>query len=270
MSTIKLVISDLHLADGHPILEGFGDTQQAAVEGLVKAASSNGPLGDAEDVELIINGDCFDFLAVQPYAADGTINVVTDLGKLEKIVSVHRAFFETLLYFISLPGRHVTFLRGNHDIELIFEEVQAGILAAIYGTQSQGQRVNFCHTPFYRPLKDVYIEHGNQYDFWNHAGDTWDEQGQPLQPKPGVITLPVGTQYFQRASHAISVQYPYFDHFEPAMDTISQRALLCLLNSGRGVWERLAWIPKLYKKMCSHETTVGGRQRGKKNLWRRR
>jgi len=230
MSTIKLVISDLHLADGHPILEGFGDTQQAALEGLVNAASSDGPLGDAEDVELIINGDCFDFLAVPPYAADGTINVVTAIGKLEKIVSVHRAFFETLLYFISLPGRHVTFLTGNHDIELIFAEVQAGILAAIYGTQSRGQRVNFCRTPFYRPLRDVYIEHGNQHDFWNHASDTWDEHGLLLQPKPGVITLPVGTQYFQRASHPIGVQYPYFDHFEPAMDTMSQIALLCLLN----------------------------------------
>jgi UDP-2,3-diacylglucosamine pyrophosphatase LpxH len=230
MSTIKLVISDLHLADGHPMLEGFGDAQQAALEGLVNAASGDGPLGDAEDVELIINGDCFDFLAVPPYAADGTTTVVTATGKLEKIISVHRAFFETLSYFISLPGRHVTFLTGNHDIELIFEEVQAGILAAISGTQSRGQGANFCHTPFYRPLRDVYIEHGNQYDFWNHASDTWDEQGQPLQPKPGVITLPVGTQYFQRASHPISVQYPYFDHFEPAMDTMNQVALLCLLN----------------------------------------
>src|SRR5258707_14664278 len=110
MSTIKLVISDLHLADGHPMLEGFGDTQQATLEGLVSAASSDGPLGDAEDVELIINGDCFDFLVVPSYAADSTITVDTALGKLEKILSVHRAFFETLLYFISLPGRHVTFL----------------------------------------------------------------------------------------------------------------------------------------------------------------
>src|SRR5260221_163801 len=84
MSTIKLVISDLHLADGHPMLEGFGDTQQAALEGLVNVATSDGPLGDAEDVELIINGDCFVSLAFPPYTADGITNVVTALEKLEK------------------------------------------------------------------------------------------------------------------------------------------------------------------------------------------
>ncbi len=116
MSKIKLVISDLHLADGHPILEGFGDAQQSALEGLLNAVFSDGVQGSAEDIELIINGDCFDFLVVPPYAADGTIDINTALGKVEKIIPVHRAFFETLERFISLAGRHVTFIIGNHDI----------------------------------------------------------------------------------------------------------------------------------------------------------
>ena len=64
MPKIKLVISDLHLADGHPIFEGFGDSQQSALEGLLNAASNCGLFGNAEDVELIINGDCFEFLSV--------------------------------------------------------------------------------------------------------------------------------------------------------------------------------------------------------------
>ena len=34
MSNTTLVISDLHLADGHTILDGFGDAQQAAFEAL--------------------------------------------------------------------------------------------------------------------------------------------------------------------------------------------------------------------------------------------
>src|SRR5260370_16872595 len=106
MSTIKLVISDLHLADGHPMLEGFGDTQQAALEGLVNAASSDGPLGDAEDVELIINGDSFDFLAVPPYTADGTTNVVTALRQLDTLLSVHRPSLAPLSYFIPSPHLH--------------------------------------------------------------------------------------------------------------------------------------------------------------------
>lgn len=234
MPKIKLVISDLHLADGHPILDGFGDLQQSALEGLLNAASGNGSggyPGDAEDVELIINGDCFDFLAIPPYVAHGTMDTGTALGKLETILSAHRPFFETLQRFITLPGRYVTFLVGNHDIELFFDEVQARIREAIYnGTREQGQDIYFCHTSFYRPLLDVYIEHGSQYDFWNHASGIWDAHGQPYQPKPATITLPIGTQYFQRASHPISVGYPYFDHFEPSVDSMIQIALLCLLN----------------------------------------
>ena len=39
MPKIKLVISDLHLADSHSIFEGFGDLQQSALEGLLSATS---------------------------------------------------------------------------------------------------------------------------------------------------------------------------------------------------------------------------------------
>jgi UDP-2,3-diacylglucosamine pyrophosphatase LpxH len=228
MSKIKLVISDLHLADGHPILDCFGEQQQSAFEGLLAAAYTGGSLGGAEDVELIINGDCFDFLTVPPYGMHGTIDASTSVGKLEKIISAHGPFFETLERFTAQPGRHVTFMTGNHDIELVFEVVCSRICQAISSQRDQG--VDFCRSCFYRPLPDVYIEHGNQYDFWNHTSGIWDEYGQPLQPEPGAIMLPVGTQYFQRAAHPISIQYPYFDHFDPSMDSMSQIALLSLLN----------------------------------------
>jgi hypothetical protein len=98
------------------------------------------------------------------------------------------------------------------------------------GTASDS-RVRFCETRFYRPLPDVYIEHGNYYDFWNHAiKGLWDEAGQPLNLERTTITLPVGSWYFQHAANLISIQYAYFDHLEPSMNTMRQIALLCLLN----------------------------------------
>lgn len=230
MPKILLVISDLHLADGHPMLDGFSDHQQAALEGLLNAASSSGSLGNAEDVELIINGDCFDFLMMQPYEQHGTTNPTTALLKLEKVIAAHRPFFEALQRFISFPGRHITFITGNHDVELIFAEVQARICESILGEQDRRECVDFCQTRSYRPLLDVYLEHGNQYDFWNRICYMWDEQGQPLRLKPQTITLPLGTQYIQRAAHHINVQYSYFDHFEPGINLTRQVALLCLLN----------------------------------------
>ena len=230
MPKIKLVISDLHLADDHPIFEGFSDSQQSALDGLLNAASNTGSFGNAEDIELIINGDCFEFLFLHPHESQGTTYPAIAMPKLEKIIAAHRPFFNTLQRFISQPGRNITFITGNHDIELGFHEVQARIREAISYGRNKKERVNFCHARFYRPLPDVLIEHGNQYDFWNRIIGLWDEQGQALTLKPATITLPLGTQYVQRAAYPINAHYPYFDHFEPAMNLTPQIALLCLLN----------------------------------------
>ena len=230
MPKIKLVMSDLHLADSHSIFEGFGDLQQSALEGLLSAASNNGFADNADDVELIINGDCFEFLFMEPHEKRDITYAATALSKLERVIDGHRPFIDALKRFISQTGRHITFITGNHDVELAFEDIQARICEVICNEPGLKERVNFCHTYFYRPSPDVHIEHGNQYDFWNCITGLWDEQGRPLTLNPGKITLPLGTQYIQRAAYPINVQYPYFDHFEPAMNLTPQVALLCLLN----------------------------------------
>ncbi|HXZ03573.1 MAG TPA: hypothetical protein VEH81_02005 [Ktedonobacteraceae bacterium] len=230
MPKIKLVISDLHLACGHSIFEGFGDSQQSALDGLLFAASNYGFADHVEDVELIINGDCFEFLFMQPHEKQGITYPATALSKLERVIEGHRQFFDTLRGFISQAGRHVTFLIGNHDVELAFKDVQERISEAICNKPELKERVYFCHTYYYRPVPDVHIEHGNQHDFWNRIIGLWDEKGLPLTLNPGRITLPLGTQYIQEAAYPINVQYPYFDHFEPAMNLMPQIALLCLLN----------------------------------------
>ena len=58
----------------------------------------------------------------------------------------------------------------------------------------------------------------------------WNENGQPLDLNPSTIILPVGSHYFQHAAHHISINYAYFDRFEPSMNSMRQIALLCLLN----------------------------------------
>ncbi len=237
MSKRILIVSDLHLADGHPILDGFGQAQQAAFESLLQATEPGGRLepprvGDAAaEIELILNGDVFDLLAIPPYLADGISTPALACEKLARVVAVHGAFFDTLRRFLGKAGRRVTFIPGNHDIELVFAEAQEFVRQAIDADPQTMQPV-FSKTPYYRPLADVYVEHGHQYDFWNHARDAWDDAEQPLSPRPETLTLPVGTQYFQRAAHPISVRYPYFDTFDPPIDSTRQIALLCLLNPG--------------------------------------
>ena len=230
MPKIKLVISDLHLADSHSIFEGFGDLQQSALEDLLSAASTDGFADNADDVELIINGDCFEFLFMEPHEKQGITYPATALAKLERVIDGHRPFFDALQRFISQRGRHITFITGNHDVELAFTDVQERICEVICNEPGLKERVNFCHSYFYRPAYDVHIEHGNQHDFWNRITGLWDDQGQPLIFNPSKITQPLGTQYIHRAAYPFNVQYPYFDHFEPAMNLTPQVALLCLLN----------------------------------------
>ena len=259
MPKIKLVISDLHLADSNSIFEGFGDLQQSALEGLLSAASTNGFADNADDVELIINGDCFEFLFMEPHEKQGITYPATALSKLERVIDGHHPFFDALKRFISQTGRHINFIIGNHDVELAFEDVQARICEAICNEPGLKERVNFCHAYFYRPLPDVHIEHGNRYDFWNCVTDLWDEQGRPLTLNPSKITLPLGTQYIQRAAYPINVQYPYFDHFEPAMNLTPQVALLCLLNpevvitTVQHAMEMLSYSRKLFAGLALEE-----------------
>ncbi|HET8913290.1 MAG TPA: metallophosphoesterase [Ktedonobacteraceae bacterium] len=229
-NTIKLIISDLHLADGHPIMEGFGTRQQAALEGLLQATVDGTIARPSDDVELIINGDCFDFLGTPPYNTHGTSNPTIALTKLDKIIEAHQPFFRVLQTFVATRGRSITFLVGNHDIELCFAEVRSRLYEA-FAHQATHPHIYFCPTRSYRPLADVHIEHGNHYDFWNQAlPGLWDEKGQPLTTTPASITLPVGSLYVQEVSHILNMEYPYFDHFEPSINIIRQIALLSLLN----------------------------------------
>ncbi len=228
MSSIKIVVSDLHLADGS-FLDCFGANQQDAFAGLLHASSSHtGWPYQADTVELIINGDCFDFLVITPYTTQKLAKKAIALQKVEKIIAAHSPFFSVLRAFIAIPGRSITFLMGNHDLELCFEEVQARLCLAISGKLID-PRVYFCPTRFYRPLHDVYIEHGNHYDFWNHAvEDLWDQDGQALERTAETVPTSIGSWYFQRVTHQISTRYTYFDYFEPSINNTHQIALLCL------------------------------------------
>src|ERR1700676_2693836 len=98
MSTIKLIVSDLHVASGDTMLDGFGERQQASLEGLLAAADRSGdsPLVVADEVELILNGDCLDFLIVEPHDTGGVMHADLAVEQLRKMTAAHGPFFETL------------------------------------------------------------------------------------------------------------------------------------------------------------------------------
>lgn len=232
MRTIKLIVSDLHVGDGERLLDGFGERQQAALEGLLAAAGRgvDGPLGQAEEVELILNGDCFDFLMSKPQDTGGVMHADVAVEKLRRIIAAHGPFFETLGRFVRQPGRRMTIMPGNHDMELCFAEVRSGIIEAMGMPQDDG-RICFCLTPSYRPLPDIYIEHGHAYHFWccDRSG-LWAASGQVKTVNPHVMQLPLEARYVQNVAYQIVAHYPYLTRFEPSLGFTRQTALLCLLN----------------------------------------
>jgi UDP-2,3-diacylglucosamine pyrophosphatase LpxH len=112
-------------------------------------------------VDLVFNGDTFDLLKTSSRGGWPTY-VTRDIAidKMERVAAAHPAFFEAVRdHLKGDPGRRrAFFVVGNHDMELLFPEVQAVIRERLGNSQS----VFF--PGFDLNLGRLHIEHGNQLD----------------------------------------------------------------------------------------------------------
>ena len=128
-----------------------------------------------EMVELILNGDIFDFDSVTSLPEAPTFRTSwlerhrglhpqedKSLFKIKKILEDHEEWTRALANFIK-TGNRVIFILGNHDLELHFPSVQKHVLKALDLLPEEKKRVRFCEW-FYISNGDTLIEHGNQYD----------------------------------------------------------------------------------------------------------
>ena len=175
------IISDLHLCEAEPVhpkfplwkkfktKEFFFDDEFDDFLKLI-ATKANG-----EKVELILNGDIFDFDSVTSVPKDAVYKISwleklrglkpreeRSLYKIDRIVSDHPLFFSALSSFIK-AGNKAVFIMGNHDVELHFKTVQKAILSSLRLGPGEDQQVRF-NEWFYISNQDTLIEHGNQYD----------------------------------------------------------------------------------------------------------
>lgn len=113
------------------------------------------------DIELVFNGDTFDFLKVDyKNKYPHLINEEIAKHKFEKIYKAHKCFFDGLGDFLSFGKgtRKAHFVVGNHDSELLFDSIQNLIIERAGGSKN-------IHFPgFELDIGDVHIEHGSQYD----------------------------------------------------------------------------------------------------------
>ena len=133
-------------------------------------------------VELVFNGDLFDFDSVTVLPAEPGFRVswlerLRGLGpeerkslfKIQRILSDHHVWFEAVREFL-VAGHRVVFVIGNHDLELHWRSVQEEVVAALQATGELRERVRFCEF-FYISNEDTLIEHGNQFDAYCLCAD---------------------------------------------------------------------------------------------------
>jgi len=252
-----LVVSDLHLSEGFDSATGkfsrledfwFGD---AFARFLRYHEGVRGqPRFGGRPWMLIINGDLFDFLQVVSLPEeDRLLRTIRDftshrdlsvnerdfgLGttaaesewKLKQIARGHQHFFAALGWFVA-HGNHVTVLKGNHDVDLHWPQVQERFVAEVqraytrerlaldHGPALSAQEVHDClhfHPWFYYEPGRIYVEHGGQYEALNHFRDYLN----PVLPDdPTRIELPWGSLFVRYLFNRIELVHPFADNVKP-------------------------------------------------------
>ena len=183
-----LVISDLHLSAGKNIrgrrnfLEDFHFDREL-IDFLIYHSSG---LYEEKDVELVINGDFLDFLAV-PYVEffdDEFWSEKAALEKLKIIMKAHRPVLQALKQFLAKPNKTITYIIGNHDAELIFDSLKKEFIS-YFGPELE-TKINLrndLHT--HVPIPGVYIQHGHQY-----------ERAHEFDPDTSIVETPTSGKFF--------------------------------------------------------------------------
>ncbi len=152
-------------------------------------------------VELVLNGDVFDFDPVTALPEDPPYRISLlerlrglrpeepkSVFKITRILQHHPVFVRALRAFL-VAGNDVVFIIGNHDLELHWRGVQDAIRDALDLPEDAAHRLRFCEW-FYISGGDTLVQHGNQFDAYCLCSD-------PIHPtvkfrSPPRIRLPFG------------------------------------------------------------------------------
>ena len=176
MSKLKFVLSDLHLGAGYhrlkddDVLENFlVDEQLVHLLQQMQVESEQGQ----REVELIINGDFFEFLQVpavdnfnlaKTYPPEAYLDSSQEASvkRLNLIVNRHRAGFRALADFMQVetPKRRITIIKGNHDVSLYWPLVKSRLREVLGATGRRSSLLLFAAEFISR--EKIYVEHGHQ------------------------------------------------------------------------------------------------------------
>jgi UDP-2,3-diacylglucosamine pyrophosphatase LpxH len=182
-----LVISDIHLGAG-AIVDGRRNSLEDFMSDkeLVDFFDyfSSGDYQNME-VELIINGDFLDLLAVPyvKYFDDDFWSEKASLDKLELIINAHSEVFGAMKKFLGQKNKKIVYIIGNHDAEMVFDSLQERFLNEFGQLKEKIMLDRTLQT--YTPALGVYLQHGHEY-----------ELAHQFDPEQSIMTSARGEKYF--------------------------------------------------------------------------
>jgi UDP-2,3-diacylglucosamine pyrophosphatase LpxH len=185
MSLHTAIISDLHLSDAEPsrpkykvrnaLWKKFKTAAFFIDQALVEFLDEIQTKSNGEMIELILNGDIFDFDSVMALPENSIFNLhwietrrglfpkeERSLFKASVIIEEHALFINALSEFIR-NGNSLVIIPGNHDVEFHFEKVQKKFIDSLALNPMDQKRVRFVSW-FYISNSDTLVEHGHQQD----------------------------------------------------------------------------------------------------------
>jgi len=162
-----LVISDIHLGAGAYIngmrnfLEDFHYDEEM-VEFIEYYCTGE---YEKKEVELVINGDLFDLLAVPfvEYFDDEFWSEEAALEKLKLIIKAHPEVMNAFKYFLKKKHKKIIFIIGNHDGELVLNKLQEYLLEQ-FPVAIRDRFVIKAQEGDYIPDQGIMIRHGHEYE----------------------------------------------------------------------------------------------------------
>ena len=205
-----VVISDLHLSDADtgrtdkPFWKAYKRKEHFFDDDLIRMLKH--VEADAEgSVELVLNGDVFDFdnvvaIPQNPPKKVSWLARWRGLGseewmsqfKIRRILDDHELLFKFLGQFVA-RGNHIVFVHGNHDLELAWPSVRHEVLRAMGEEHEEKVRgnVRFCDW-FYVSEGDTYVSHGHMYDPFCAVRHTIDPRIKLRPGGPELVRLGFG------------------------------------------------------------------------------
>lgn len=162
-----LIISDLHLSAGSEYngrknhLEDFHSDREL-VDFFNYHCSGE---YQNKEVELIINGDFLDFLAVPfvPFFDDEFWSEEAAHHKLDLIIAAHPEVMDAMENFLKSKNKKITYIIGNHDAEFLFDSLKERFKARF--AEDVRELITISNElTLYEPTPGVFLQHGHEYE----------------------------------------------------------------------------------------------------------